>query len=57
MTALAKAARLAISSRLAPALGAALLGIALLYLAGFAQADAVHDGAHDARHSANFPCH
>ena len=36
---------------------AALIGLVLIYLAGFAQADALHDGAHDARHSAAFPCH
>ena len=44
-------------SRLIAPLGAALLGLALVYLAGFAHADALHDGAHDARHSASFPCH
>jgi len=38
-------------------LAAAMLGAALLFLAGFAHVDAVHDGAHDARHSAALPCH
>jgi cobalt transporter subunit CbtB len=57
MSTLARAARLAFSNRALAPLAAAILGIALLYLAGFAQADALHDGAHDARHSANFPCH
>ena len=40
-----------------PPLLAAALGIALVYLAGFSQVEALHDGAHDARHSAGFPCH
>ncbi len=44
-------------SRLIASLGAAVIGLALLYLAGFTQADALHDGTHDARHSATFPCH
>jgi cobalt transporter subunit CbtB len=44
-------------SRCAAPLVAALLGLALVYLAGFAQAEALHDGAHDSRHSASFPCH
>jgi len=45
------------SSRLVAPLAAAVLGAALLFLAGFAHVDAVHDGAHDARHSAALPCH
>jgi len=45
------------ASRFIAPLCAALLGLALVYLAGFSQADALHDGAHDSRHSAAFPCH
>ena len=45
------------SSRFAAPLAAALTGAALLFLAGFSHIDAVHDGAHDARHSAALPCH
>jgi cobalt transporter subunit CbtB len=45
------------ASQLIAPLGAALLGLALIYLAGFAHADALHDGAHDTRHSTAFPCH
>jgi cobalt transporter subunit CbtB (proposed) len=44
-------------ARLWPALSAALLGLVILYGAGFAPQAAVHNGAHDARHSAAFPCH
>jgi cobalt transporter subunit CbtB len=36
---------------------AALLGLVLVYGAGFVQVDAVHNAAHDARHAAGFPCH
>ena len=39
------------------AIGAAFLGAVLIYVAGFLHAEAVHDGAHDARHSAALPCH
>ena len=44
-------------SELIVPLAAALLGATLIYLAGFAPIEAIHDGAHDARHSAAFPCH
>jgi len=36
---------------------AAALGLLLLYAAGFATSDAIHNAAHDARHSAGFACH
>ena len=36
---------------------ASALGLALLYIVGFAGSAAIHDAAHDARHSLNFPCH
>ena len=44
-------------SRSLGAVGAALLGLLLVYGAGFAEAEAIHNGAHDARHAAGFPCH
>ncbi len=37
--------------------GAFLLGMVVLYGAGFVQTSAVHNAAHDARHSIGFPCH
>ncbi len=37
--------------------GAVLLGMVMLYGAGFAQTAEVHNAAHDARHSVGFPCH
>ncbi len=39
-----------------PALTAGILGLIILYFAGFAPLEA-HNAAHDARHSAAFPCH
>ena len=44
-------------TRLWPAATAIALGFAILYLVGFAGAAAIHDAAHDSRHSLNFPCH
>ncbi len=37
--------------------GAFLLGTVILYGAAFAQTPAVHNAAHDMRHSQGFPCH
>ncbi len=42
---------------LLPAATAVALGFAILYVVGFAGPAAIHDAAHDARHSLNFPCH
>jgi cobalt transporter subunit CbtB len=44
-------------SRLVAPLCAAALGLILLYAAGFAPTDELHNGAHDARHAAGFACH
>jgi cobalt transporter subunit CbtB len=46
-----------ISGRLGRAGILALAGLALLFVAGFAQPDLVHNAAHDARHAFAFPCH
>lgn len=43
--------------KLIPALCAAGLGAVLLFGAGFASMEALHNAAHDSRHSAGFPCH
>jgi cobalt transporter subunit CbtB len=45
------------SQRVIAALGAAILGVCLVYFAGFSHIEAVHNAAHDTRHSAAFPCH
>ena len=38
-------------------IGAVLLGTIILYGAGFVNTAAVHNAAHDTRHSQGFPCH
>jgi cobalt transporter subunit CbtB len=45
------------ASSIAAPFCAVMLGLVLLYAAGFAQTAEIHNGAHDARHSAGFPCH
>jgi cobalt transporter subunit CbtB len=40
-----------------PLIAAAVLGLAVLYLVGFAAPHSIHEAAHDARHTLNFPCH
>ncbi|AML53590.1 cobalt transporter subunit CbtB [Falsihalocynthiibacter arcticus] len=40
-----------------PIFAAALAGVLLISLAGFAQASVLHDSAHDTRHAIAFPCH
>jgi cobalt transporter subunit CbtB len=34
-----------------------VLGAGLVFLVGFAQSAALHDAAHDTRHTMAFPCH
>jgi cobalt transporter subunit CbtB len=45
------------SGALMPALMAILLGLFILSGTGFVEASALHDAAHDSRHSLAFPCH
>ena len=40
-----------------PALGVLLLGLVVLYAAGFSNFARAHNSAHDARHANGFPCH
>ena len=47
----------ALWSRFMAPLAAAALGLVLLYGAGLAQVEELHNAAHDARHAAGFPCH
>ena len=46
-----------LSQRLTAAVCASILGACLVYFAGFSHIEAVHNAAHDTRHSAAFPCH
>ena len=60
MTTNTAAARTLSSSKLEAlkaAFVALVLGLALVYAAGFANSDSVHDAAHDSRHALSFPCH
>lgn len=45
------------SSALAAPIVALLLGAFVLFGAGFAPISALHNAAHDSRHSFAFPCH
>jgi cobalt transporter subunit CbtB len=45
------------SSALMAVLFMAVLGGALLFVAGHAQSATLHDAAHDVRHATGFPCH
>lgn len=36
---------------------AALLGLVMVYAAGFSTSAIAHNAAHDGRHSHSFPCH
>ena len=40
-----------------PAVLAALFGLALVFVAGFAENQMAHSAAHDTRHATGFPCH
>lgn len=48
---------LPLSKRLTIAVGSCLLGALLIFFAGFSHIEAMHNAAHDTRHSAAFPCH
>lgn len=45
------------SARALPIAMAFMLGVLLVAGAGFASASALHNAAHDQRHSLGFPCH
>ena len=45
------------SQRLSAIVLAMTLGVALVFLSGFAAPAVVHNAAHDWRHAHNFPCH
>lgn len=48
---------LSLSQRIVLAIGSCLLGSVLIFFAGFSHIEALHNAAHDTRHSAAFPCH
>lgn len=57
MTTATKTVSLGISQRIAAAAVAMILGGVLVYGAGFASANTLHNAAHDGRHAFAFPCH
>ncbi|HJS30593.1 MAG TPA: CbtB domain-containing protein [Alphaproteobacteria bacterium] len=40
-----------------PVVAALVLGVFLVFAAGFAGPEVVHNAAHDSRHAFTFPCH
>jgi cobalt transporter subunit CbtB len=50
-------ASLSLSQRLIAGLLSLFLGLVLVGGVGFASDMAIHNGAHDTRHSLGFPCH
>jgi cobalt transporter subunit CbtB len=50
-------ASLSAQQRLVTGTIAALLGTFMMLGVGFAHVDAIHNSAHDTRHSVSFPCH
>ena len=44
-------------SRVIPIFAVALLGVFIVGGVGFSHLEAVHNAAHDYRHSMSFPCH
>ncbi len=38
-------------------LAAALLGLSIFMVVGFAPLEVIHNATHDSRHSTGFPCH
>lgn len=44
-------------STFVPAILAAFLGVFMIWGVGFSTISAVHNAAHDVRHSTGFPCH
>ncbi len=45
------------TGRAAAVIFAALLGLFIVFAAGLAQPDILHNAAHDSRHGFSFPCH
>lgn len=54
---IAKTRSLPVSARLQAGILSLILGAFLVWGAGLANSAALHDTAHDTRHSYGFPCH
>ncbi len=46
-----------VTGAIAPAAGAILLGVFVLFGVAFAGPEIIHNAAHDSRHAFAFPCH
>jgi cobalt transporter subunit CbtB len=57
MTTRILAGSFAISQRMAAGLLCLFIGGAITFGVGLAQADTLHNAAHDTRHAIGFPCH
>lgn len=51
------AARVDSGSRPTAPIAAIVLGLGILFFAGFAQPNTIHNAAHDTRHAVSVPCH
>lgn len=51
------ASRLSISQRVAAGFACLFVGATLVFGAGFAHSEKLHNAAHDTRHAIGFPCH
>jgi len=49
--------RTLVKDRIAVGALALIVGLGFVYLVGFAPVSAIHNAAHDTRHTAAFPCH
>jgi cobalt transporter subunit CbtB len=56
-TVLTHATSRSLGNRLLMTVGSILVGLSLVYFAGFSHMELVHNAAHDTRHSSGFPCH
>ncbi|WEF24759.1 CbtB domain-containing protein [Paracoccus sp. S3-43] len=56
MTTLSRASA-AVSTSLRDIFIVAAIGAVLVFTAGLAQSETLHDAAHDMRHATGFPCH
>ena len=45
------------NTRVIAPIAAAALGLFILFVAGLAQPNILHNAAHDSRHAVAFPCH
>lgn len=55
--AIGEAGAAGLGARLMAAVVAATLGAFIVFGVGFAHPEAIHNAAHDSRHSFAFPCH